>query len=146
MLFLLKHSVFIYLQRLLRYLSRGVIYGTSFVYSYNHRYFEVLLLTRCCRNFCRFAEPNGVPPRRSATIEFSPNRDSSPSSRKANSPRYRKQLLHRAVTDSATSDYSDDGFGDNAMLPTVGSSMVSQCFTLQFFMVTGTVWLCSQFT
>lgn len=74
----------------------------------------------------RFAEPNGVPPRRPAAVDFSPTRDNvSPLSKKATSPRYRKQLLHRLSTDSMSSDYSDDDFGENVALPSVGSLLVS---------------------
>ncbi len=65
----------------------------------------------------RFAEPNGVPLRRTTTVEFSPNRDASPSSRKTNSPRYQKQSLQRTSSDFVSSDFSDDDFGDNAILP-----------------------------
>lgn len=78
--------------------------------------------------FCRFAEPNGVPPRRSTATDFSPNRDMSPLSKKVTtSPRYRKALLHRMSTDSVS---SDDGFGDNIALPSVGSLLVSYYVTM----------------
>lgn len=76
-----------------------------------------------CAN-CRFAEPNGVPPRRTMTVEFSPGRESSPSNRKSISPRYRKELLHRISTDSISSDFSDDGFAENVILPSAGSVLV----------------------
>ncbi|XP_065211990.1 M-phase inducer phosphatase isoform X2 [Planococcus citri] len=79
----------------------------------------------------RFAEPNGVPPRRQNTVEFSPGRDliASPMGKKSCSvsPRYRKQIVfHSMSTDSTSSDFSDDGFGENLMLPSTGSLMMEQ--------------------